>query len=188
MAPRELFVSNDSRRASNYDGGANNEQPFGHLTLREFSESKKLPLERLRELGVSDGEHRGRRCVEFAYPRLGGGFGRLRLRLVMSGDKFRWRSREGEIVAYTPDRCELSRRKRYTVIVEGESCTLSHLVSGIPAIGLPGANMAAKLEKGHVEQLSSVFVVQEPDAGGVAFASGVQARLKQLDFGGDVDE
>lgn len=150
------------------------------LTLADFAAAKQLPLEQLRALGVADSSN-GRSSVTFEYRLLGGGTGRTRLRTSPGKDGFRWLG-QGELSAYTPDRCALAREERFAVLVEGESDTLTLLCAGIPAIGCPGANTAHVLTAQHFEGLSCAFVWQENDAGGKAFVAGIKARLDELEL------
>lgn len=147
------------------------------LTLAEFAAVKQLNEEQLRLLGVSDGDWHGRRCVDFAYRLLDGREGRARARLKGG---FRWHG-EGPLAAYTPDRCALARAEGYAVLVEGESDTLTLHLSGIPAIGFPGADTVERvLRAEHLGGLKCLFVVEEPDRGGKTFLAGAKAALAEL--------
>jgi KaiC/GvpD/RAD55 family RecA-like ATPase len=157
------------------------------LTVADFAGAKKLPREALRRLGVTDGEYFGAACVRFEYRLLDGTLGRTRVRKAMRGDKrFAWDGSVGKISAYVPDRCALARDMGFALLVEGESDTLTCLQSNLPAIGLPGANSAHSLDAEHVKGLRTLFIVQEPDAGGQAFVAGLQKRLRELGFEGPV--
>jgi hypothetical protein len=155
------------------------------LTLVEFCDAKRLDAATLHNFGVNERSHFGRPALEFTYPTLDGGHARTRLRTALGKDGFRWLG-QGDVAAYTPDRCALAREERFAVLVEGESDTLTLLCAGIPAIGLPGAKTTEKLTAKHLDGLTCVFLSQEPDAGGDAFVKGCKARLSELEYAGAV--
>lgn len=152
------------------------------LTLADFCAAKKLDAAALQAFYVSEviGP-----ALEFRYPLLDGSWGRPRLRLALGKGGFRWRG-QGELAAYTPDRCALARAEHYAVLVEGESDTLTLLSAGIPAIGCPGADTSHVLQVEHLAELTCVFISQEPDRGGETFVAGVKKRLAELEFLGAV--
>jgi hypothetical protein len=153
------------------------------FSLADFAALKKLPLDALARFGVSDGKYYDRDCVRFEYRLLSGAMGRTRVRTARSGEqRFKWDGKDGKISAYTPDRCELAQAEGYALLVEGESDTLTCLAAELPAIGIPGANSAHSLDVEHVKGLRTLFIVQEPDAGGAAFVAGLKQRLKTLGF------
>ena len=163
----------------------NKQQP--PLTLTTFAKAKLLPLEFLESAGLSDSP----RGVLFPY---GPGF-RLRIRLSMDrpadgpDKRFAWadkRTSAEEVGCYTADvLLEHLRPKAHEpecYIVEGESDALTLWHAGMPAVGVPGAQMAGKLTSNHVAAFSSVVVWQEPGPGGEAFKTGVLARLTAVGY------
>ena len=73
----------------------------------------------------------------------------------------------------------------YLIMVEGESDTLTLWCNNLPALGVPGANMAHTLQRHYLEKIKKLFVVQEADQGGIAFVKSVAERLKELHWSGD---
>ncbi|MEK7206171.1 MAG: hypothetical protein AAB254_11765, partial [candidate division NC10 bacterium] len=55
---------------------------------------------------------------------------------------------------------------------------------GIPALGMPGADMTGKLSLEHLPGIDRLFVVREPDRGGETFVAGVMRRLKEIGWAG----
>jgi len=144
-------------------------------TLQEYATEKRLPVEFLKSLGVSDGDG----DVLIPYTNADGTRFRTRARYIGWDEdagkldrKFRWK-RDGDgqtlyglhrLGAYTAG---------YVVIVEGESdChTLWH--HAIPAVGLPGATgWSERRDAARFRDFERIFVVIEcyqdgtPDPGG----------------------
>lgn len=155
------------------------------LTLAAFAEHKGLDPELCDRLGLRDTLINGRRVVTFSYPLRDGSFARLRIRgALTSKERFRWEGGDTPIAAYEPDLGVLARARGYVCIVEGESDALTLLAHGIPAIGLPGADMARLLQPHHLEGVARAFVFREPDKGGDTFARNVPAALERIGFTG----
>ncbi len=172
LTQKDLFVEQE-------DTGTRTAPAPSSLTLAEFAAHKRLDAAQLQDFGVRE-VVRQRAALEFRYPLLDGTEGRARLRTSLGKDGFRWLG-QGELAAYTPDRCALARESRFAVLVEGESDTLTLLCAGIPAIGCPGANTAHVLTREHFEGLSCLFVWKETDSGGEKFVAGVKARLTEIE-------
>jgi hypothetical protein len=154
--------------------------------VADLSSRLRLPTNVLPFFGVRDGEYFGRACVEIPYPRRDGTEARARLRIAQTGDRFRWKGKEGSVIAYEPDRGELAAQQRELTLVEGETDTLTLLYAGFAALEVPGANSVHTIEQHHLEQLERVYVVHEPDTGGETFVAGVRERLRKLGFAGAV--
>lgn len=147
--------------------------PFQPCTLEAYAEAKKLPVELLKEAGISTMSYMGNRAVRMPYLTEDGQEGAVRLRLALEktgqGDnRFRWR-KGSKPVLYGLWRMHLIREAGYVVLVEGESdChTLWH--HGIEALVVPGASNWKAEWAAHLEGVGKVYAVIEPDAGGEAF-------------------
>ncbi|MBX6765350.1 MAG: hypothetical protein IRY88_17030 [Rubrobacteraceae bacterium] len=171
-------------------------QPCNPCSLEAYAEAKGLPVEFLRELGLSTISYMGRKAVRIPYLTEDGREVAVRLRLALEkspqGDnRFRWR-KGSKLTLYGLWRLERIRKAGYVVLVEGESdChTLWH--HGIAALGVPGAS-SWRAEWGKVlEGIEKVYAVIEPDRGGEAFreklgASGIAERLYLVDLGDHKD-
>jgi len=187
MRPEELFYDYDpERKVERKPEQADPTHELG-LTLAAFCEHKGLDEAVLRALGVRDGLSAGKRAVTFDYPLRGGELARTRIRVALTGkERFRWEGGEAPIAAYEPDLGVFARAQRTLIIVEGESDALTLLLAGLPALGLPGADMARLLQPHHVEEIDRVFVCREPDKGGDTFARNVPLALGRLQYKGKI--
>lgn len=162
------------------------------LKLSELVAHKKLNADHVESLGWRDAEHRGHPCVEIPYLRRDGTFARTRVRRTLTKDadkdrRFVWDG-EGEVIAYEPDRGELARKKRFLIIVEGETDTVTLLFAEFPALGIPGVGSESKLERHHVEGVERIYISRETDDAGAKFVPRVRERLKVIGFAGAVHE
>ncbi|ABG04864.1 hypothetical protein Rxyl_1917 [Rubrobacter xylanophilus DSM 9941] len=171
--------------------------PRRPCTLEAYAEAKGLPVEFLRELGLSTISYMGRKAVRMPYLTEDGREAAVRLRLALErspqGDgRFRWR-KGSKPTLYGLWRMERVREAGYVVLVEGESdChTLWH--HGIEALGVPGATSWKAEWAAHLEGIGRVYAVIEPDAGGGAFGEKLAAspalrdRLRFVEPGGAKD-
>lgn len=154
------------------------------LTLAELAADKAIPAEYLRKLGVKQ----VRAGVLIPYLLADGSRARRqRVRTALKAkDGSRWAGTKGESpVPY--GLWMLDRFKGdFLVFVEGESDAWTLWHHGIPALGIPGADMAGKIEPGHVQAFRRIYVVQEPDQGGRTFVAGVVTRLQKIGWAGEV--
>ena len=138
------------------------------LTLQQFAAEKQLPEEFLRACGLSDGKFNGRPAVQIPYLGVDGTVAALRWRIATVGDRFRWQSRSKPQL-YGLNRLQEAREAGSVVLVEGECDCLTLWFHGIPAIGIPGAtNWREDRDAAHLDGIDTIYVVIEPDAGGVA--------------------
>jgi len=93
-------------------------------------------------------------------------------------------------VPYGLERLAEARAAGFVFLVEGESdCWAlwragSQAPKGLPALGVPGATMAGCLRAEHLRGIDTIYVHQEPGAGGLEFVRGVSARLDALGWPG----
>lgn len=132
------------------------------LTLQQYADAKKLPVDFLKSLGLADQRYKGAPAVRIPYPGTGGEVITARFRVAMSGHRFEWKSGAHPML-YGLGRLDEIRRAGWCLIVEGESdChTLWH--DGLPALGVPGKSTWRDVWKQYVDGLA-VYVWQEPDA------------------------
>jgi hypothetical protein len=157
----------------------------GHspLSLLDLAQHKRLPWQFLFNLGVMDND---RGSIEIAYHLPDGTLAprhRIRTALVAKEGSY-WSKGNGEIVPYGLERLEEARQAGYLVLVEGESDCWTLWYHHMPALGLPGAEMAGKLEETMLEGIEQLYVMQEPDAGGTAFVKHISRLLEMWHWHG----
>lgn len=159
---------------------------FKGVTVEELADAKKLPVEFLNRLTVTNGF----RCVEMAYFTRDCGLActRRRVSLDGSGDRPKVLSERGkDLHAYGEWSSPLiPERGEDLVLVEGESDCWTLWFHGVAALGIPGASAASVLMSRHLEGVKTISVWKEPDRGGEAFLAGVVKRLTALGFTGGV--
>ncbi|MDY6950239.1 MAG: hypothetical protein SWE60_01895 [Thermodesulfobacteriota bacterium] len=138
-------------------------------TLQQYAEAKRLPIEFLLGLGLSDLHYMGRPAVRIPYTNEVGEQVAVRFRLSLSGtDKFRWR-RNNKPCLYGLGRLADGEPPETIVLCEGESDSQTLWYHGIPALGIPGASSwREERDAPHFEGIKTVYVVIEPDRGGEA--------------------
>lgn len=146
--------------------------PAAGCTLAEYAEAKKLPIDFLRILGLSDILYKGKPAVRMAYRRRDGTESNtVRFRLQMDKSKpdarFVWKT-GSKTFLYGLDQIE-GFDAAYLILDEGESDTQTLLYHGVQALGLPGAsNYNDERDAQHLEKFGKIYVVIEPDDGGEA--------------------
>jgi hypothetical protein len=153
------------------------------LSLLDLAQHKRLPWQFLFNLGVTDDD---RGSIEIAYHLADGTLAprhRIRTALVAKEGSY-WSKGTGEIVPYGLERLADSRQAGYLVLVEGESDCWTLWYHHIPALGLPGAEMAVKLEEAMLTGIERLYVMQEPDAGGTAFVKHISRLLEMWHWQG----
>jgi len=182
LAPNDKVGITSFLRMHGCSSRQNGRRPV--ITIGDLALDKSLPEEFLRSLGlenIDEGVLIPYRLVD------GSPAPRHRLRTALAAKMgSRWDDREGLIVPYGLDRLSQAQNAGCLVLVEGESdCwTLWHY--GFAAVGIPGAQMAKCLQAEYLTEIPKLFVVREPDAGGVAFVDGVQKRLREIGYRGEI--
>jgi hypothetical protein len=147
-------------------------------TLDAYAELKGLPVEFLREIGLQDANWPpvgGPDAVRIPYVNSDGHEQAVRLRIALDGeDKYRWRKRS-KLCLYGLSRLSLARELGYIILVEGESCAQTLWHQGYPALGIPGANnWKDERDAPELDEISTVYIVIEPDKGGQAILNWLQ--------------
>jgi hypothetical protein len=168
-------------------------------TLEAYAEAKKLPVEFLARLGLSDTSYVGKPAVRILYLKEDGSENTVRFRIALEkgpkGDeRFRWR-KGSKPSLYGLWRLEHARDEGYIYLVEGESDAQTLWHHGLPALGVPGAATWRGEWAGRLKDIEKVYAVIEPDGGGEAFwqrlaSSALREKLHrvELDGVGDVSE
>lgn len=135
------------------------------LTLATLADAKKLPVDFLRQLGITDSQFQGVSAVRIPYANENGDIVAIRYRvgLASQGPRFKWRKGDHAIL-YGLERLEEIQRAGWVLLVEGESDCWSAWFHNLPTLGIPGKSIwhAEWVEK-YLAGLD-VFVWQEPNA------------------------
>ncbi len=158
-----------------------------NLNVEKLAANKRIPVESLVKWGVitESDDYWGRYVRILYYDIDKKEIPVTRLRIGLKGRESRWKTGDKPTL-YGQWFMPRIRELKYVVIVEGESDCWTLWHHGYPAMGLPGAAQAGKLQPAHVAGLEKIFVFIEPDKGGVTFSKKVPARLKELGFEGAV--
>jgi hypothetical protein len=144
------------------------EEQRAGLTLEQYAAAKRLPVQFLRSLGITEFTYEGGPALRVPYRGTAGEELAVRFRIALEGDRFRWKARSKPVL-YGIDRLASARQAGSVVLVEGESdChTLWH--HGIPAVGIPGAtSWREERDAHHFQGIETIYVLVEPDRGGKA--------------------
>ncbi len=162
--------------------------PAPGLTLAQYAEAKRLPVDFLRGLGLRDQRYLDAPAVRIAYLGTDGTEAAARYRVALDGrDRFRWK-KGSKALLYGLDRLDEARAAGEITIVEGESDAQTLWLHGIPAIGLPGAgNWQEERDAAHMDGIDRIYVMIEPDQGGTTVRtwlerSRIRARVCLLDL------
>lgn len=145
------------------------------LSLLDLAQAKKIPWKFLCNLGLLE-EARGLRIPYYALD--GTPAPRYRIRTApVAKDGSWWNKGAGEIIPYGLERLEEARQAGFLVLVEGESDCWTLWYHRFPALGLPGAEMAGKLQAEYLTGIERLYVVREPDAAGSRFVEDIASLL-----------
>jgi len=143
-------------------------------TLEAYAASKNLPLGFLTsdDVALEDGT-----CyvsalgmevpaVEIPYADQNGEQVATRYRISLGGDdRFRW-ERGSSTILYGLHKLEEAEKAGYVLLVEGESDTHTAWYRGLPAVGVPGVDNWRDEWAEHLNGISKIFVMVEPDEAG----------------------
>jgi hypothetical protein len=161
----DLFPSREGGEASK-----NQSCNAATLTLAQYADAKKLPVDFLRGLNLSEIHYQGRPAIRIPYLNEAGIEGAVRIRVALNksgdtDDRFRWR-KGAKLGLYGLWR---NNRTDYMVLCEGESDAHTLWYHDFPALGIPGAaNWKEERDAPHLDSAERIYVVIEPDNGGVA--------------------
>jgi hypothetical protein len=143
-------------------------------TLEAYAASKNLPVEFLTsdDVALEDGtcyvKEVGKEipAVEIPYADRDGELLNNRYRIAVGGDdKFRW-EKGSTTTLYGLHKLEEAHDAGYVLLVEGESDSHTAWYRGLPAIGVPGVDKWRDEWAEHLNGISKIFVVVEPDEAG----------------------
>lgn len=167
--PEAIVAAIGLQMADLFEPAERRDTPDG-VTLAEYAEAKRLPLELLTELGLDDVKYFKAPALKIPYYLASGEDGpvryRLRLHKRLNGDgRFRWR-KGSKLIPYGLWRLADATAAGYAVLVEGESDAQTLWHHGIPALGIPGANNWREEWADLLSGIQTGYVVVEPDKGG----------------------
>ncbi len=141
-------------------------------TLVEYAAAKKLPLDYLQSIGLTELVYLGKPSVRMSYARPDGTEATARYRVQMEktehSDRFRWK-KGSKAMPYGLDRLDGYRAGREVSILEGESDCHTAWFHGLPAIGLPGAGTWNEQRDADLfDGFDRINILIEPDQGGAA--------------------
>ena len=144
--------------------------PLQPCNLENYAASKRLPVEFLKKLGLSDRNYQGKPAVRIPYFGIDGEEVAVRFRTALEkseegDDRFRWRT-GSKAQLYGLWRLEGIRKAGYVVLVEGENDAQTLWYHKIPALGIPGASNWKEAWADHLEGIERVYAIIEPDQGG----------------------
>jgi hypothetical protein len=139
-------------------------QPIG-LTLEQYAAARALPVDFLRECGLSDMVLASQPAVRIPYLGPGGEELAVRFRIALDGDGFRWKS-GCKPRLYGLNRIGDARAEGHVVLVEGGSNVHTLWHNRIPAVGLPsGTDWREDRDAECFDGINTIYVVAEPDKG-----------------------
>ena len=135
------------------------------LTLQQFAEAKKLPVQFLKDNGIrEEDDGRGGRRIVIPYLDEGGNEVAIRYRNSLTHERFTFTWRKGDKpTLYGLELIEAARAAGYVVLAEGESDVLTLRLHGFPALGLPGAGWNEDHYADYFTNIRRVIVIDEKD-------------------------
>jgi hypothetical protein len=192
LSMADLFVDTRARHNGQGGGGISTPprnratvQPPPGCTLAQYAAAKRLPLDFLQSLGLTEITYEGYPAVRIPYLDVGGLPGAVQFRLALeksaAGEDNRFRFKSGDKpTLYGLSRLDRVRAARRAVLVEGASDCHTLWWHGIPALGLPGAGIWREDWAGYFEDIDRIDVVIEPDQGGRAVRAWLDtSRLRE---------
>ncbi len=175
LSMADLFVENSSRGVGVGIPTKTNATPQQSLgcKLAEYASKKCLPVEFLRELGLSDISYQGAPAIRIPYRAADGQATAVRFRVALekspsADNRFRWKA-GAKPCLYGLWKIQEALDAKYVVLVEGESDCHTLWYYRIPAVGVPGAaNWKEDRDAKHLSDISIIYVLVEPDKGGEA--------------------
>lgn len=161
------------------------------LTLRVLAAAKRLPVEFLRGVGVSDGRWQGHPAVRIGYRDARDREVTHQYRIALTGDRFRFPS-GAKPIPYGIWRLATTNTPAWVFLVEGPSDCWTLWSHDIPAIGLPSASIWREEWTSYFEGVALIYAVDEGDQGGhtllTALAgSALRDRVRVVRFDGAKD-
>ena len=166
----DLFELSNGHRKKSFSYPPKTTATLQPCNLQNYAASKQLPVEYLKQLGLSDRNYQGKPAVRIPYFDENGEEIAVRFRIALEkteegDDRFRWRT-GSKAQLYGLWRLEGIRKAGYVVLVEGESDTQTFRYHKIPALGIPGASNWKKAWADYLDGIERIYAIIESDQGG----------------------
>jgi hypothetical protein len=133
------------------------------VTVAQLADAKRLPVDFLKSLGITDFKYNGQPAIRIPYYSEDGQEIAIRFRLALFGDsRFKWRKGD-HVLPCGLNRLATIRKVGWGLVVEGESDCWTCWLHGIPALGAPGKDVWPLTWAEYLKGLE-VYVWQEPGA------------------------
>ena len=135
------------------------------VNLDTLAKAKHLPVDFLKNLGISDVKYNGQPSVKIPYYSEDGTERAVRFRLCLTpaeGARFKWRKGDHPL-PYGLNRLAMIRKAGWVLIVEGESDCWTCWLHDIPALGAPGKGIWPSSWGEYLKGIE-VYVWREPEA------------------------
>jgi hypothetical protein len=134
------------------------------LTLQQYADGKRFPVEFLEALNLSERRIGGHPVVRIPYLDASGTELAVRYRHAIgksaAGDnRFRWK-RGAKLCPYGIWLLKDARRQGFVILCEGESDTQTLLFNGLPGFGLPGANSWQETWAEYLDEIPTIYVLR----------------------------
>lgn len=163
------------------------ESPPAGLVLTQYAEAKRLPVDFLRGLGLSDVSYQGAPAVRIPFMDQSGTEAAVLFRLALEGEnRFRWRS-GSKPSPYGLGRLDRAKAAEQIALVEGPSDAQTLWLYDVPALGLPSARWDEAWAS-YLEDIPVIYVLVEPGQSGEAVTKGIATsairdRVRLVDLG-----
>lgn len=156
------------------------------ITMETLAEAKGFAVNDLEDWGVTQTSHSGHPAVRIPYLDETGKEITYSLRISLDEKPRFWAPAGRERELYSLNWLPIAKEQDRVIFVEGESDCWTCWIHGIPAIGIPGSSGWKEEWSGLFQDISSVFVIKEPDQGGTTLAIKLQKtfgkRLRVADL------
>jgi hypothetical protein len=192
VPPSALFPKRNGYRVGGKSYPSETRGTVKPCTLENYGEAKRLPVEFLRGLGMSDISYLGSPAIRIPYLDAAGSEEVCtRIRVSLSG-KPKVKTKSGnKHRLYGLWKLDEAREAGYAVLVEGESDCHTLWYHGIPALGIPGANGWKSEWASELDGIGRLYFVVEDGAGEKCWeklaACPVRERLYRVELDGVKD-
>ena len=153
------------------------------ITLTALAQDKALPIPFLIALGVHDLPQRGVGIPYYDETRTPQ---HVKRRTALRATEGSYWPAGQPLMPYGLEDLAHAREVGSLVIPEGESDRWTLVYHGFPCLAIPGAAAVGCLTAAHVQGISRVYLIREPDAGGAQFVPGMINQLHALGWRGEL--
>jgi hypothetical protein len=153
------------------------------ITVQDLAQDKALPIKLLTSLGVHDLPRGG---VGIPYNDETGARCHVKRRTALKATEGSFWPRGQPLMPYGLEDLTYAREEGYLVIPEGESDRWTLRYHDYPCLSIPGASAVTCLKAEHLEGISTLYLMREPDAGGQHFIPAMAEHLRKLEYRGKI--